>query len=281
MIDLLNTLLEPVSYPFMQRALLMGLVIGVVCAFLSCFMVLKGWSLMGDAISHAILPGIILSYVISIPLFIGAFIAGMLSTLFMGHLKRTTRLKEDSIIGIVFSVLFALGLFLFSLIETELHLTHILFGNILGINGEQMMLDIIILLVTFVLLLSNSRTLVLFCFDPIQLHMLGKSNKLYHISLLLILSIVIVISIQVVGILFVVALLITPGMFGYTLSHRFASMVTYAIVFTVFTIILGTLLSYYLDVATAPLIVVLQAIVMTCVLVMRKFQLNKIKPHNR
>lgn len=270
MIEIIHYLVEPFTYPFMQRALFMGLVIGVVCAFLSCFLVLKGWALMGDAISHAVLPGIILSALFGLPIVLGAFAAGVIATVLIGFIKTKTRLKEDSAIGIVFSIFFALGLFLFAFINTELHLTHILFGDILGVNGSKMWQDILILMAVFVVLLVKSPDLLLFCFDSLQLKMIGKSVKLYHYFLLLILSAVIVISIQAVGILFVVALLIIPGMFGFILVKRFGLMVLFATLFSSLTIIMGILFSYHLDVATAPLIVVLQSIITILVLIGKK-----------
>ncbi|SET08897.1 metal ABC transporter permease [Thorsellia anophelis] len=270
MIELYNFFVEPFTYPFMQRALVMGLTIGIVCAFLSCFLVLKGWALMGDAISHAVLPGIILSTLINMPIIIGAFIAGFITTILIAYIKSSTRLKEDSVVGIVFSFFFALGLFLFAFIETQLHLTHILFGNILGVDADNMLKDIIILFCVFLLLLVKSKDLILFCFDSIHLKMLGKSTRLYHYFLLLVLCLVIVISIQAVGILFVVALLIIPGMFGFIIVKRFEQMVFLSIIFSVMTIILGILLSFHLDVATAPLIVVFQSIGILIALLCKK-----------
>ena len=131
----------PLQYPFMQRALVVSVIVGAVCAVLSCYLVLKGWSLMGDAISHAVLPGIVLAFILGLPLALGAFAAGLSCALLTGYLKENSRVKEDTVMGIVFSGMFGLGLVIFSKIETELHLLHILFGNVLGVTARDVARD--------------------------------------------------------------------------------------------------------------------------------------------
>lgn len=144
MADIVNWFAEPLSFPFMQYALLTALAVSVVCGILSCYLVLKGWSLMGDAISHAVLPGIIIAFVTSIPLVVGAFVSGLACAVGVGYLKNNSRLKEDTVMGIVFSGMFAFGLVLFTKVETDQHLTHILFGNILGVSYEELVRTLIV-----------------------------------------------------------------------------------------------------------------------------------------
>lgn len=139
--NLMELLITPFIFPFMQKALITALVTGTVCAILSCFLILKGWSLMGDAISHAVLPGIVIAFVIGIPLSIGAFMSGIFCAVATGYLKENSRIKEDTVMGIVFSGMFAFGLVLFARIDTDQHLTHILFGNILGITTTEFKQD--------------------------------------------------------------------------------------------------------------------------------------------
>lgn len=269
--DILNFLLEPLSYPFIQRALIMASAIALVCAMLSCFLVLKGWALMGDAISHAVLPGIVLAYMLAIPLTLGAFIAGILSTTLIGYIERKSRLKEDTVIGIVFSGMFAAGLLLFTLVKTDLHLMHILFGDILGVQADSMRLDLLLLLLVAVIILFKRTDLMLFCFDQMHVGIIGQSSRKLHFMLLSMLALVIVFAIQAVGVLLVVAMLISPGMFGYLLAKRFGRMMWIAIFYAQITVLFGVLGSFYLDVATAPFIVVLQALVFIPLLFIKKY----------
>ena len=174
MSDFLTSLfIDPFAFPFMQRAMFAAILTGAVCAVLSCFLVLKGWSLMGDAISHAVLPGIVLAFVMGIPLIIGAFISGLFCAFATGYLKEHSRIKEDTVMGIVFSGMFALGLVLFTRIDTEQHLTHILFGNILGITQAELRQTLIIAGLTMVVLMVKYKDFMLYCFDPNQARVIG------------------------------------------------------------------------------------------------------------
>ncbi|MFC0179872.1 metal ABC transporter permease [Thorsellia kenyensis] len=260
MYDFIIYLIEPFYLPFIQRALLLGITIGIVCAVLSCYLVLKGWALIGDALSHSLLPGVLLSHMFGLSIFIGALCAAILSTTLMGVIKRKTKLKEDTIVGIVFSVMFAMGLFLFSVIDTELHITHLLFGNILGIDRNSLLTHLIILVCILAIICLKARDLMLFCFDEKQLTMQGMSIKFHHYLLLFLLSVVLVVSIQAIGVLFVIGLLIIPGMFGYSMTKQFHFMMMYASFFSALTIFIGILVSFYLDVASAPLIIVIQTL---------------------
>ena len=166
-------LIEPLSFEFMQRALLMSILIGGVCAIFSCFLILKGWALMGDAVSHAVLPGLALAYIAGLPLMLGAFAAGLLCTLATGYIKTNSRIKEDAAMGIVFSGMFALGLVLLTRIETDIHLLHILFGNILGITTADMLQAGTIAVFISALMLAKRRDIMLYCFDPAHAMAIG------------------------------------------------------------------------------------------------------------
>ena len=156
------------AYPFMQNALITALLVSIICAMLSCYLVLKGWSLMGDAISHAVLPGIVVAFWLSLPLTIGAFVAGLLCSVCVGYLKENSRIKEDTAMGIVFSGMFALGIVLFSKIETDQHLTHILFGNLLGVSDAEMLQTLVISAVVFGVVFLRRKDFLLYCFDATQ-----------------------------------------------------------------------------------------------------------------
>lgn len=261
MIDsLLAWFTEPLVYPFMQQALIVAPIVAIVCATLSCYLVLKGWSLMGDAISHAVLPGIVIAYLLSIPLAIGAFVSGIFCAVTVGYLKDNSRIKEDTVMGIVFSGMFAFGLVLFAKVETDQHLMHILFGDILGITEQEFWQTLAISAVAFLAILLKRKDLLLYCFDPSHTRTVGLNSKVLHYGLLVILALVIISAMQVVGVILVVAMLITPGITGYILAKRFDRMLLIAIASSLFSAIFGVLLSFHFNVATGPCIVLLQAV---------------------
>lgn len=263
---------EPFSYPFMQQALMIAPVVAIVCATLSCYLVLKGWSLMGDAISHAVLPGIVLAYVLAIPLAIGAFVSGIFCAVAVGYLKDNSRIKEDTVMGIVFSGMFAFGLVMFVEVKTDQHLMHILFGDILGITESEFKQTLWIAFIAFALILFKRKDFLLYCFDPSHARTVGLNSKLLHYSLLVILALVIISAMQVVGVILVVAMLISPGITGYILAKRFDQMLAIAISTAVSSSLLGVLLSFHFNVATGPCIVLLQAV---CFFV--SFAISKVK----
>lgn len=261
MIDsLLAWFTEPLAYPFMQQALIVAPIVAIVCATLSCYLVLKGWSLMGDAISHAVLPGIVIAYLLSIPLAIGAFVSGIFCAITVGYLKDNSRIKEDTVMGIVFSGMFAFGLVLFAKVETDQHLMHILFGDILGITEQEFWQTLAISAVAFLAIVLKRKDLLLYCFDPSHTRTVGLNSKVLHYGLLVILALVIISAMQVVGVILVVAMLITPGITGYILAKRFDRMLLIAIASSLFSAIFGVLLSFHFNVATGPCIVLLQAV---------------------
>jgi len=257
----------PLAYPFMQRALLVAVLIGAVSAVLSCYLVLKGWALMGDAISHAILPGIVLAYVLGMPLSLGAFAAGLTCATLTGYLKENSRIREDTVMGIVFSGMFGFGLVLFTKIETEQHLTHILFGNLLGVTNSEFTEILLVSIGVLIVVLAKRRDLLLYCFDPQHGRAVGLPVGWLHYGLLALLSLAVVASLQAVGIILVVAMLVAPGATAYLLSNRFGRMLAIAATVAIGSSVAGTLISFHLDAATGPTIVLVQAFVFTAALI--------------
>ncbi|MFY1026245.1 metal ABC transporter permease [Actinobacillus seminis] len=266
--------LEPIAYPFMQNALLTALIVALICSVLSCYLVLKGWALMGDAVSHAVLPGIILAYLLGLPLLFGAFCAGVTCTLSIGYLKENSRIKEDTAMGIVFSGMFALGLVLFTKVKTDQHLSHILFGNLLGISVLELIQTAIVSAIIFAIILLKRRDFLLYCFDPSHTRVAGLSPKLLHYGLLTLLALTIITAMQVVGVILVVAMLISPGIIAYILTKSFDKMLVIAICVSVFSSIFGVILSYHLDSAPGATIILLQASIFILVLIYSKFTIS-------
>ncbi|MFP1742764.1 metal ABC transporter permease [Lonsdalea quercina] len=256
---LVHWMTDPLSYPFMQRALLAAVITGVVCAVLSCYLVLKGWSLMGDAISHAVLPGIVLAFSLGIPLAIGAFASGLFCAVATGYVKTHSRVKEDTVMGIIFSGMFALGLVMFARVDSDQHLTHILFGNVLGISQADLWQIAVIAAITLTIVLLRRRDFMLYCFDPNHARVIGLPVKGLHYGLLCLLSLTIVASLQAVGVILVVAMLIAPGIIAYLLCKTFDRMLLVATGVSVLSCVSGTLVSFYIDGATGPCIVIIQA----------------------
>jgi manganese/iron transport system permease protein len=261
MMTLVDWIVVPLSYPFMQRALAVSLLVAAVCAVLSCYLVLKGWSLMGDAISHAVLPGIVIAYVAGLPLAVGAFAAGLSCALFTGYLKENSRIKEDTVMGVVFSGMFGFGLVLFARVETDQHLNHILFGNVLGVSVRDLVETAAIAGGTLLIVLLKRRDLLLYCFDPNQARAIGLPVRSLHYGLLILLSLTIVSALKAVGIILVIAMLIAPGATAYLLTDRFERMLVIAVAVALASAALGTLLSFHTDSATGALIVLVQAAV--------------------
>lgn len=253
-------LLEPLQQGFLLRALLLGGLVAVVCAVLSCYLTLKGWALMGDGVSHAVLPGVVLAYALGLPFALGAFVFALASVGLMGWIRQQTRVKEDTVIGLVFTGFFALGLVLISRMPSGVDLTHILFGNLLGITEADARQTVLISLVVMALLLVRGRDLLLFCFDPAHARSIGLRTGRLHYLLLTLLSLTAVAGLQAVGILLVVAMLVTPGATGYLLSDRFGPMLGLATLSALLATVAGILISYWLDVSTAGSIVLVQTV---------------------
>jgi manganese/iron transport system permease protein len=259
MSEFLTYALWPFQFPFMTNAMIIAVLVAVPTALLSCFLVLKGWSLMGDAISHAVLPGVVLAYVAGLPLGIGAFAAGMACALSVGYLKENSRIKEDTVMGVVFSGLFGLGIVLYTSIQTDVHLDHILFGDILGVSPGDLIQTGIIALVVTAIVLAKWRDLVLFTFDPQQAGAIGLPVRWLHYGLLALLSLTIVAALTAVGIVLVIALLVAPGAIAFLISRRFAPMMLIAVTVSVLSSLIGIYLSFFIDSAPAPTIVLLMS----------------------
>ena len=265
---MIETLLTPLHYDYMLKAIFVSAVIGGVCAFLSCFITLKGWSLMGDALSHSVVPGVAVAYYAGWPFAAGAFVTGLLAALGMGFVKTKTRLREDAVIGVVFTAFFALGLLLISLYPSQVDLRSIVFGNILGISNPDVLQVLIISAVTLVILGFKWRDLLLFCFDPNQARALGLNTTLLHFTLLTLLSATAVAALQTVGACLVVAMLVTPGATAYLLTDRFGKMIGIATAMGVGTSIVGAYASYFFDGSTGGCIVTLQSALFVAALVL-------------
>ncbi|MEM6413755.1 MAG: metal ABC transporter permease [Pseudomonadota bacterium] len=275
---LISFIAEPLSLDFMRRAFFMSASVGIVCSIFSCFLVLKGWSLMGDAVSHAILPGMAFAYLISVPIALGAFASGLFCALAIGFLKQNSRIKEDAIMGIVFSGMFAAGLVMVSKIETDFHLLHVLFGNVLGISKGDIIETTLIGAVCTIVMLAKRRDLALHCFDEIHASVIGLPVKALHFSFLVLLALTIVAALKAVGIILVVAMLVAPGAIGYIFARSFDQMLLIAVSTTLFSCFSGVLISYHFDAATGPLIVVIEALLFIVpVLITRILKLGELE----
>jgi manganese transport system permease protein len=250
----------PLQYEFMLKAVLISGFVGMVCAVLSCYMTLKGWALMGDAVSHSVTPGIVLAYILHLPFALGAFVFGVGSVLAIGFIQSKTRIKEDTVIGLVFTGFFALGLVLISKNPSNIDLMHILFGNVLGISDQDMIQTVVIGLITLATILVLRKDLLLFCFDPTHARSIGLNTTALYYILLTLLSLTIVVALQAVGIILVVAMLITPGAIAYLLSDRFDHMLVLSVLSGIFSSVMGTYISYHLDASTGGCIVLLQTL---------------------
>lgn len=259
--SLFETLMMPFRFEFMVNAMVIAMLIAIPAALLSCFLVLKGWSLMGDAVSHAVLPGVVLAYIINIPLAIGAFVAGMFCALATGFLKENSRIKQDTIMGVVFSGMFGLGLVMYVKVQSDVHLDHILFGDILGIGKQDMIETAIIAVIVTALLVLKWRDLLLHAFDPAQAQAVGLPVRLLHYGLLAILSLTIVGALKAVGIILAIAILIAPGAIAFLLTRNFSSMLIVAVIVAVASSGLGVYVSFFIDSAPAPTIVLLMTLV--------------------
>jgi len=257
---MLEYLTTPLHYDYMLRAIWVSAMIGGVCGFLSSFITLKGWSLMGDALSHAVVPGVAIAYMVGLPFALGAFIAGLLAAGAMAVIKSQSRIREDAVIGIVFTTFFALGLLLITISPARVDLKTIIFGNILGISNTDILQVIIISVVTLIVLGLKWRDLMLFCFDPNQARTLGMPVRLLHLTLLTMLSATAVAALQAVGAILVVAMLITPGATAYLLTDRFSTMLWLSPLMGALTSLTGAYASFFLNGATGGCIVTLQTI---------------------
>ena len=261
MSEFFQSLTVPFQYDYMIRAMVVSALVGGVCGFLSPFVTLKGWSLMGDALSHAVVPGVAIAYILGLPFALGAFVAGMLAAGAMAFIRTQSRIREDATIGIVFTSFFALGLVLITLFPSGVDLKTILYGNILAIADPDIIQVIGISAVALVVIGFKWRDLMLFCFDPNQARTLGLKTGVLHATLLALLAAVSVAALQAVGAILVLAMLITPGATAYLLTDRFGTMLRLAAALGVATSLAGAYASYFINGATGGCIVTLQTLV--------------------
>lgn len=255
--SILDTLLAPFQFGFMVNALIASVLVAVPTALLSCFLVLKGWSLMGDAISHAVFPGVVIAYILGFPYSIGAFAAGMVCALATGFLKDNSRIKQDTIMGIVFSGMFGLGLVLYVKIQSDVHLDHILFGDVLGIGLRDIVETGLIAAITAGIIGIKWRDFLLHAFDPAQARALGLRVNLLHYGLLCLISLTIVGALKAVGLIMAIAMLIAPGAIAFLLTRKFSAMLILSVAIAVAASFLGVYLSFFIDSAPAPTIVLM------------------------
>ena len=255
---MIDTLLEPFGYGYMVNAMWVSALVGCICGFLSAYLMLKGWSLIGDALSHSIVPGVAGAYMLGLPFAAGAFLSGGLAAAAMLFLNRQTQLKEDAIIGMIFSSFFGLGLFMVSLSPTPVNIQTIVLGNILAVTPEDTIQLAIIGAVTLIVLLFKWKDLMVAFFDENHARSIGLNPTGLKILFFTLLSASTVAAMQTVGAFLVIAMVVTPGATAYLLTDRFQRLIVIAAALGAGTSIVGAYLSYFLDGATGGIIVVLQ-----------------------
>jgi|TARA_B110000444_G_scaffold235907_1_gene247347 manganese/iron transport system permease protein len=270
--DNVAVLIEPFSFTFMLQAFTIVLLVAVPTALLSCFLVLKGWSLMGDAISHSVLPGVVLAYILGIPLAIGAFSAGMVCAIATGFISENSRLKEDTVMGVVFSSMFAVGLVMMTKIDSNVHLDHILFGDVLGISWRDVIESGIITLLVMTFILIKGKDLLVFVFDRQHAKVIGLPVKALHYGLLALLSLTIVGALKAVGMILVIAMLIAPGAIAHLMTTKFQTMIFAAVGISVCCSFFGVYLSFFIDSAPAPTIIMLMSATFICAFIINSYK---------
>ncbi|MFT8321838.1 MAG: metal ABC transporter permease [Bacillus sp. (in: firmicutes)] len=248
------------DYAFLQKALLTSVMVGIICGVIGSFIILRGMSLMGDAISHAVLPGVAISYIFGINFFFGAVISGIIAALGIGYVSQNSRIKNDAAIGIMFSTFFALGIILITMVKSSSDLYHILFGNVLAVRSSDMWITFFIGLFILVVVFVFFKELLVSSFDPTMSAAYGLPNKAIHYLLMTLLTLVTVASLQTVGIVLVVAMLITPASTAYLLTNRLSVMIGLAVIFGTLASIIGLYYSYIYNLASGASIVVVATI---------------------
>ncbi|RRZ86778.1 metal ABC transporter permease [Erwinia sp. 198] len=256
---ILESLLQPLRYDFMLKAMATGVFVCSVCAVLSCFIVLKGWALIGDAISHAILPGVIFAYIIGVPMALGAIVSGVACVMIAGAVRNLTTVKPDALLGISFTGFLGVGIILLVATPGNVHFMHILFGNLLGIETSVLIQTVIIGTLTLLTVLIMRKDLILFCFDPCQASVIGRSPARLELILLVMVAATAVTALQVTGSVLVVAMLIAPGCIGFLLTRRIYPMLLVSVLSAVIATVVGTFVSFWLNGETGATIVLVQA----------------------
>lgn len=263
------------TYQFLNRALITSIIVGIVCGTVGSLIVLRGLSLMGDAMSHAVLPGVALSFLFGIPMFVGALITGMIASIFIGYITSSSKTKPDAAIGISFTAFLASGIIIISLINTTTDLYHILFGNLLAITNSAFLTTIVIGSIVLILIIIFYRPLMISTFDPTFSRMSGLNMTLLHYFVMLLLSLVTVASIQTVGIILVVALLITPASTAFLISKKLYSMMIIASLISVISSIVGLYYSYIYNIPSGATIVLCTFVIYIITLFFTKFTNRK------
>ncbi|MDO5057770.1 MAG: metal ABC transporter permease [Lautropia sp.] len=273
----METLLAPLQFDFMQTALLMAAVVAVPMALLSCYLVLKGWALLGDAISHAVFPGVIIAYVLGLPLAAGAFVAGMSCALLAGYVHTHSRIKQDTVMGVIFSSMFALGLLLYAFARTDVHLDQILFGDVLGVDMADIRDSGLIAFVITGWIGLKWKDLMLQAFDPVQARTAGLPVRLLHYALLAAVSMAVVGALKSVGIVLTIALLIAPGAIALLLTRTFGWMLLVSATVALLCSVGGVYLSFFLDSAPAPTVVLLLTAVFMVALAAEQIRMRRMQ----
>lgn len=263
----MSWLLEPFGYQYMLNAMWISAMVGGICAFLSCYLMLKGWSLIGDALSHSIVPGVAGAFMLGLPFSVGAFVSGGLAAGSMFLLNQRTRLKEDVIIGLIFSSFFALGLFIISLNPVSVNIQSIILGNILAVPPEDILQLTVIGIISVITLLLKWRDLLLTFFDENHARAVGLHPERLKILFFLLLTLSTVAALQTVGAFMVICLVVTPGATDWLLTDRFPRLVCIAVTIGSVTSFLGAWASYYLDGVTGGIIVVAQTLIFLLVFI--------------
>ncbi len=260
-INIISFVADPLSHEFMRKALMMSSLVAAVCGFLSSYLTLKGWALMGDAVSHSVMPGVVVAYALGLPFSLGAFVFGVGSVALIGFVKQKSRVKEDTVIGLVFTGFFALGIVLVSKIKSNIDLHSILFGSPLGISLSDVKQTVFISLLVVMLLSIFRKDLILYCFDPRHAQTVGINVSFLHYLLLTCLSLAAVVGLQTVGIVLVVAMLITPGATAYLLTDKFDNITIISVISAIVSSLLGIYLSFWFDLETGGSIVLVQTFI--------------------
>lgn len=256
------------EYKFLSNALIISIVVGIVCGTVGCLIVLRGLSLMGDAMSHAVLPGVALSFLFGVPMFVGALVTGMIASIFIGFITKSSKTKPDAAIGISFTAFLATGVILISLLNSTTDLYHILFGNLLAVTHTTFWSTVVVGLIVMILIITFYRPLMISTFDPIFSRMSGLNTTFLHYFVMLLLSLVTIASIQTVGIILVVALLITPASAAFLIAKKLHTMMIISSLISVISSIVGMYFSYIYNIPSGATIVlcafIIYIIIFTC-----------------
>ncbi len=268
MSEVVSLFIEPFSYPFMTRALIAAVIVGVVCPILGAYVVLRGMAFFGDALAHIILPGVVIAFLLGWPLVLGALIIGVFAALLIGYISRRSDIKEDAAIGVVFAGAFALGVALISLQRSyAVDLTHILFGDLLGVTSSDLWFMAALAIVVLITIFAFYKEFLVLSFDPLLASTLRLPVTFLQYLLLVLLSLVIVLSIRAVGVALVLAMLVTPASAAYLLTRRLPTMMVLGAFIGVTSAVMGLLLSFYLDIASGPAIVLIETAIFALVFI--------------